>query len=84
MGNRPPNRRGHGGTRPHGGPDYGSRTRGTKHGGKGRSAGGGQSRPPEKSCRDNMIAVPVTIVKLLFGWRPDGYKVADVPWGWQS
>jgi hypothetical protein len=58
--------------------------RGTRHGGAGKGAGGGQTRPPERPCRHSMIAIPVTIVKLLFGWRPAGYQIADVPWPWQS
>lgn len=56
------------------------RGRGTTHGGKGKGMGGGQTRPPQGGCRKDLIAVPVTIVKLIFGWRPPGYRVADVPW----
>lgn len=82
---RPPGRSGGAGTGPRGGASTGGRGKGTNHGGRGKSgAGAGQTRPPEKSCGKSMIAVPVTIVKLLFGWRPAGYQVADVPWPWQS
>lgn len=58
------------------------RGKGTKHGGKGKSMGGGQTRPPEKTCRAQLIAVPWVIVKLLFGWRPEGYQVANVVRTW--
>ncbi len=76
---RPPNRGGRGEGSGRGrGASYGKNTgRGTQHGGKGKKGtGSGQTRPPEKSCRDNMIAIPWVIVKLIFGWRPEGYRPA--------
>lgn len=66
--------------------------RGTTHGGKAKKgAGAGQTRPPQpssgcgkKKTAATLIAVPAeilwTAVKLAFGWRPDGYQVADIPW----
>lgn len=71
-GGRPSGRRGKGGIGP--GPAYKptKTKKGTKH--------SGQTRPPEKPCKATMAAVPWTIIKLLFGWRPEGYKVANVPW----
>lgn len=38
--------------------------RGTKHGGKGKSMGGGQTRPPQGGCRDKktmMLALYLTL-----------------------
>ncbi len=77
---RPKGRRGHGGVGP--GPGYKPKAvgKGTAHGKNPRTPGSNQSRPPEKPCRATMAAIPWTVVKLLFGWRPAGYKPAAIPW----
>lgn len=90
---RPPGRRGKGGIGP--GPGYktGGTGKGTTHGKKKGSAGAGQTRPPQGGCGKKkpaatLIAVPAVIawtaLKLAFGWRPQGYKPADVPWPWET
>ena len=75
-GNRPSNRGPHA-PKPQPQPVRG---KGTTHGKRAGSAGAGQTQPPSKPCKATLVAVPWTIIKLFFGWRPAGYQVADIPW----